>query len=111
MNHVAFDVAPEKIEEYRARLEAKGVDVTPIFNHDNSSAGVSKEMNDDVFVRSIYFFDPDGVMLEFAAWTRELRADEVEHTPATVADRPRYLEIQENVRRAVAKLMEQKKED
>lgn len=109
MNHVAFDVAPELIEEYRERLEAKGVDVTPIFNHDNSPGQVSETMTDDVFVRSIYFFDPDGIMLEFAAWTRELRPDEVEHPPATDADKGSYLEIQENVRIAIAKMMENKK--
>jgi len=109
MNHVAFDVAPEKIEEYRAKLEAQGVDVTPIFNHDTSPAQISDTVTDDVFVRSIYFFDPDGVMLEFAAWTRDLRPDEVEHTPATEGDRERYLETQENVRRAIAK-MRQKRE-
>ena len=35
-------------------------------NHDDSECGVSKEMTDGVFVRSIYFFDPDGILLEFA---------------------------------------------
>gem|GEM_PF-4457640 len=24
------------------------------------------------FVRSVYFYDPDGICLEFASWTREL---------------------------------------
>ena len=39
MNHVAFDVAPEKIEEYRERLVAAGVDCTEIANHDDSECG------------------------------------------------------------------------
>ena len=39
MNHVAFDVAPEKIEEYRARLVAAGVDCTEVANHDDSESG------------------------------------------------------------------------
>jgi hypothetical protein len=35
-----------------------------------------------VFVRSFYFFDPDGIMLEFAAWTREMgRPDDVSKRP------------------------------
>lgn len=47
--------------------------VTEIVNHDDSPLQVSEKMTDDVFVRSMYFFDPDGILLEFAAWTRKLR--------------------------------------
>ncbi len=94
MNHVAFDVAPEKMEEYRERLQARGIEVTAIVNHDNSPMQASPTLTDDVFVRSMYFFDPDGVMLEFAAWTRELRADESELSGAVAEDRDRYLEKQ-----------------
>jgi len=91
MNHVAFDVAPEKMEEYRERLEAKGIEVTAIVNHDNSPFQASLEITDDVFVRSMYFFDPDGILLEFAAWTRELRPEEAELSGARPADKSRYL--------------------
>ncbi|MEE9278059.1 MAG: VOC family protein [Dehalococcoidia bacterium] len=91
MNHVAFDVPPERIEEYRRRLEEKGIRATPILNHDDSPRQVSLEATDTTFVRSIYFFDPDGILLEFAAWTRELRPDDVKHAPATDADRDRYI--------------------
>ncbi|MBX6767485.1 MAG: VOC family protein, partial [Actinomadura rubrobrunea] len=88
MNHVAFDVPPERIEEYRDRLIAKGVDVGVILNHDDSEFGVAPEMHDGVFVRSIYFKDPDGILVEFAAWTRELNyPDDVRHEPRTAADR------------------------
>jgi hypothetical protein len=35
-----------------------------------------------VFVRSFYFRDPDGILLEFAAWTREMgTADDVRIRP------------------------------
>ncbi|WP_119730306.1 VOC family protein [Thermomonospora amylolytica] len=88
MNHIAFDVPPDKIEEYRERLIAKGVDVGVILNHDDSEWGVAPEPHEGVFVRSIYFQDPDGVLLEFAAWTRELGSpDDVRHEPRTAADR------------------------
>lgn len=97
MNHVAFDVAPEKMEEYRGRLLEKGIDVTEIVNHDNSRWQASREITDDVFVRSMYFFDPDGVLLEFAAWTRDLGPDEASHEPATAEDKERYLETQREV--------------
>jgi catechol 2,3-dioxygenase-like lactoylglutathione lyase family enzyme len=82
MNHVAFSVPPERIEEYRDRLLAAGVDCTEVANHDDSEYGISKRMHPGVFVRSIYFMDPDGILLEFAAWTRTLGPDDVSHTPA-----------------------------
>lgn len=69
MNHVALNVPAERIEEYRERLVAKGVDVSPILNHDDSPTQVAAAMHDGVFVRSIYFMDPDGILLEFACWT------------------------------------------
>ena len=31
----------------------------------------------DPRVRSIYFFDPDGILLEFAAWTRGFTEQDV----------------------------------
>jgi catechol 2,3-dioxygenase-like lactoylglutathione lyase family enzyme len=94
MNHIAFDVPAERIEEYREKLIARNVEVTEVINHDNSPRQVSPEMNDDVFVRSIYFFDPDGILLEFASWTKDLGPDEARHTPATEADRGLYLALQ-----------------
>ena len=59
MNHVAFDVPEEKIDEYQQQLKAAGVDVTEVVNHDDSEAGASPEINETTFVRSIYFKDPD----------------------------------------------------
>ena len=82
MNHVAFDVAPEKIEEYRERLLAAGVDCTEIANHDDSEWGISDDMHPGVFVRSVYFQDPDGILLEFACWMREFTPADVSHVPA-----------------------------
>ena len=81
MNHVAFQVPPEKMEEYRDRLHAAGVETSDIANHDDSEFGLADTWNDDVFVRSLYFQDPDGILLEFAAWTRPLGATDVSHVP------------------------------
>jgi catechol 2,3-dioxygenase-like lactoylglutathione lyase family enzyme len=58
MNHIAFDVPPEKFDEYCTRLKAKGVKVTMVMNHDDSPSQVSRELHPGVFVRSVYFFDP-----------------------------------------------------
>ena len=91
MNHVAFDVPAERFEEYRQKLVDKGVAVTEIINHSNSLDGGHKADYDattdagDVFVRSLYFRDPNGTMLEFACWMRPFTAADVRHTPASAA--------------------------
>src|SRR4051794_17906174 len=82
MNHVAFSVPADKMEEYRDRLRAKGVGCTEIMNHDDSPKQVSREMHPGVFVRSLYFFDPDGILLEFAAWTRTFSEADIQVKPA-----------------------------
>jgi hypothetical protein len=92
MNHVAFDVAPEKIEEYRDRLIAAGVDCTEIANHDDSEFGISEEMHSGVYVRSVYFQDPDGILLEFACWLRGFNTEDVSHAPARATDTDRAAE-------------------
>ncbi len=45
MNHVAFDVAPERIEEYRDRLIAAGIHCTEVANHDDSEWGISDALH------------------------------------------------------------------
>ena len=88
MNHVAFNVPEDKLDEYRQRLVEAGVKVTPNVevNHDDSPMGVAAEMHPGVFVRSVYFTDPNGIMLEFAATTRDFGPDDVRHPPATLAE-------------------------
>ena len=88
MNHVAIAVPPEKLEEYRERLVARGVACSEILNHDDSEWGISKDVHPGVFVRSVYFNDPNGILLEFAAWTRGLTAEDVRHEPQSAAGLP-----------------------
>ena len=83
MNHIAFNVPAERFDEYVQRLVDKGVKISPVMNHDNSVMGISAGVTDDVFVRSVYFFDPDGVCLEFAAWTKPFGPEDVAHAPMT----------------------------
>ena len=85
MNHIAFDVPAEKFDAYCERLKAKGVEVSPVLNHDDSPSQVSREVTDRVFVRSIYFFDPDGVCLEFACWLKDFDASDLAHDPMTAS--------------------------
>src|SRR6478735_9002899 len=83
MNHIAFKVPADRIEEYRDKLIAKGVHCSTILNHDDSEWGVAEHNGPGVFVRSVYFFDPDGILLEFAAWTRKLTSADVNLEPRT----------------------------
>lgn len=87
MNHLAFHVPSDKFDEYRQKLKAKGVRVGPILNHDESEMQVSATVHPGVYVRSFYFFDPDGITLEFACWTKEFTANEEHAKPKTAADR------------------------
>ncbi|MCX5042100.1 VOC family protein [Aldersonia sp. NBC_00410] len=87
MNHVAFQVPLEKFDEYYERMKAEGIKVSRILNHDDSPSGVSRNIHPGTFVRSFYFMDPDGVLLEFASWTREFTEADVSHEPKTAADR------------------------
>jgi catechol 2,3-dioxygenase-like lactoylglutathione lyase family enzyme len=93
MNHFAFNVAPEKIVEYREKLIAKGVEVSSFMHHDASPSQLSQTVTESVWISSFYFQDPDGIVLEFAAMQREFNpalGDRNDHIPATPADRERY---------------------
>lgn len=46
-----------------------------------------RELHPGVYVRSFYFSDPDGIVLEFACWTREFTDHEAATAPKTAADR------------------------
>ena len=61
--HFALEVESlEALEAKRAALIAKGVKVTPVVDHE--------------WMKSIYFKDPNGLMLEFAWASRELGEDD-----------------------------------
>ena len=93
MNHVAINVPAEKIDEYYEKLRAKGIKASKVISHDDSPMQASLEITPTTFVRSIYFYDPDGIALEFAAWTRPLGVPaDVAVKPARAEDRARSLE-------------------
>jgi catechol 2,3-dioxygenase-like lactoylglutathione lyase family enzyme len=61
--HFAFEAGSlEGLEAKRAALIAKGVKVTPVVNHE--------------WAKSIYFKDPNGVMLEYTWTSRALTPDD-----------------------------------
>jgi catechol 2,3-dioxygenase-like lactoylglutathione lyase family enzyme len=72
MNHVAFHAALDRIEGFREDLISKGVECSDMVNHADIETvpGVERttqEVDDTTWVRSFYFLDPDGIMLEFCA--------------------------------------------
>ena len=84
MNHVAFHMDEDELEAAIATLKARGVHVSApvVVNHDDSPAGVAREMHEGVWIRSVYFRDPNGIMLEYAATLRGFRPGDVAHEPA-----------------------------
>jgi catechol 2,3-dioxygenase-like lactoylglutathione lyase family enzyme len=85
MNHVAFSVDETLLETCRQKLADAGVPVFPVVvNHDDSEMGVSAKIHEGVFVRSVYFRDPNGIMLELAAFTRAFGPGDIRHKPATL---------------------------
>jgi catechol 2,3-dioxygenase-like lactoylglutathione lyase family enzyme len=73
----------DQLEASIGRLTAAGVHVSVpvVVNHDDSPMGVAREMYEGVWVRSVYFRDPNGIMLEFAATLRDFRPEDVAHEP------------------------------
>ena len=53
-----------------------------VVNHDDSPMGVSAENHPGVFFRSVYFTDPNGIMLELAATTKTFGPGDIRHQPA-----------------------------
>lgn len=89
MNHIAINVDGENFDAYCDRLTELGIDLSPVLNHDDSPFQVAPELHDDVFVRSVYFFDPDGICLELAAWHRPLTPErDVVHDPVRADGTP-----------------------
>ena len=61
--HFAFEAGSEAgLDEKRAELIAKGIEVTDVVDHD--------------WAKSIYFKDPNGLQLEFCCFTRNLNAND-----------------------------------
>jgi catechol 2,3-dioxygenase-like lactoylglutathione lyase family enzyme len=66
--HFAFEAGSvAELEAKRAALIGQGVAVTPVVDHD--------------WAKSIYFKDPNNVMLEYCCYTRELNDDDATIQP------------------------------
>jgi catechol 2,3-dioxygenase-like lactoylglutathione lyase family enzyme len=90
MNHIALDVPLERIDEYHQKLTELGIE-THLINHDDSARGASAEVHPGTWIRSLYFWDPDGIRLEFAAYARAFSEADVAHPPVKVDGVPSAL--------------------
>ena len=63
--HFAFEAGSlAELEQKRQELVAKGVEVTPVMDHE--------------WAKSIYFNDPNGMQLEYCCYTRGLGEDDAQ---------------------------------
>jgi catechol 2,3-dioxygenase-like lactoylglutathione lyase family enzyme len=65
MNHLALKIPSGKIEEYRKTLVAKGIHVTPVMHQADAPSRIVSEADERTVISLLYFFDPDGILLEF----------------------------------------------
>ena len=79
MHHLSFAVPGDKLEEYRQLLLEAGVEVTEIITHQDEAGDT---------ISSIYFRDPDGIVLEFSAWADTPAPDLSAFAPAKAGDGP-----------------------
>ncbi len=80
MNHLAFSIPLDKFDAYVEKLKSKGLSVR-VINHQDGDGHASAEMNEHTWIRSMYFRDPNGIHLEFAALTRAWNDTDVRHDP------------------------------
>lgn len=76
MNHLAIDIPAETFDAAVARLRSKGVDCH-VINHSDGPDGAPAEPTDETWIRSVYFTDPNGIKLEFAALTRPFQDSDI----------------------------------
>ena len=88
-----LEVQRGDVGQLQDRLVAAGIPCTEVANHDDSECGISEELHEGVFVRSVYFQDPDGILLEFACWMRSFTPADVAHVPATAPPKAKDVDL------------------
>jgi catechol 2,3-dioxygenase-like lactoylglutathione lyase family enzyme len=80
MNHLAISIPVGEFDNYAERLRSKGLKVR-VINHGDGDESATPEPTKSTWVRSMYFTDPNGIHMEFAAFTRAFTAKDVAHEP------------------------------
>jgi len=81
MNHLAVSIPLERFDECVAKLRAKGLSVRVLNHGDPPGEHATAEVTPSTWIRSMYFTDPNGIHLEFAAFTRAWRDSDVANDP------------------------------
>jgi catechol 2,3-dioxygenase-like lactoylglutathione lyase family enzyme len=87
MNHLAISIPLEKFDDYAQRLRDRGLKVA-IINHNDGDDARRADLTPNTWIRSMYFRDPSGIALEFAAYTRQFGPADVNLAPADAKGRP-----------------------
>lgn len=86
MHHLAFKIREDLFRGYCERLKSKGVEFVYVAHDlDGKLLRDPSEANDETFAESVYFQDPDGIVLEFCSWKPafdRLRPDQAPMSPA-----------------------------
>ena len=86
MNHVAFSVPRGQDRGVPASGCSRSASPAARWPTTTTASGASAgDLHPGVFVRSIYFQDPDGILLEMACATRPFTPDDVGHAPVASA--------------------------
>lgn len=106
MHHVAFKIPPDRIEETARRLDERGVPwyggahplITPEWLAHMATIDPSdlpsgnrpahydpSQIDEDTFAYTMYFRDPDGIVLEFCAWLPAYERVGREHAPRSAS--------------------------
>jgi len=82
MNHLAITIPLEKFDEYAERLRGRGIKNLKVtyHNHDPYPPGTT-EQTPTTWVKSMYFPDPNGIRMEFAAYTRAFTEEDAALPP------------------------------
>ena len=86
MNHLAISIPLEAFDDYAQRLRDRGIKVG-IINHNDGPDARRADLTPNTWIRSMYFADPNGICLEFAALVRPYRADDVNLPPVDAQGR------------------------
>lgn len=94
MNHLALTIPLEKFDEYAERLKKRGLKMLVVKNHNHPPyPGATPEATPTTWVKSMYFPDPNGIRMEFAAYTAPFSEKDLQLDPTDASGKPVKMKI------------------
>ncbi|QUT05735.1 VOC family protein [Sphingobium phenoxybenzoativorans] len=101
MNHIALNVDADMLDEYREKLEAAGVECSPVIHHNDVAPSTGPNalqyVHETNWVSGFYFLDPNGIQIELAGFTRQFNETDVLSTPAKAEDAASWADKRETL--------------